>query len=129
MRLKPRRVKFPIHNLREAHPLRIVGDAAIATKNLDEGRLVPLVILDTTDRPDIDELIRVHQHLPVGDIDCGWGELEGSKGMVALMLIFNRPSEITAILEFDIVNQGVIVDQILAARGLYIQLLETVSGT
>jgi len=121
MRPKPRRVKFPIHNLREAHPLRIVGDALIATRNVGGGRPIPLVILDTTDRPDLEELIRVHQYLPAGDIDCGWGELEGSKGMVALILTFKRPSELIAILEFDIVKQGVIVDQILTARGLYIQ--------
>jgi hypothetical protein len=121
MRLKPRYAKFPIHNLREARPLRIVADAAIATTILGEGRLIPLVILDTTDRADVEELIRVHQHLSPGDAECQWGSLDHFKGKLALMLTFKRPAELVMILEFDIVKQGILVDQTLTARGVYLQ--------
>jgi hypothetical protein len=47
--------------------------------------------------------------------------LEGSDGTVALILSFRRPAEAVAILNFDIVTQGGLVDQILTARGLYFQ--------
>ncbi len=121
MQLKPRRAKFPLHNLREARPLRIVADAAIATTIVGGGRLIPLMILDTTDRTDVEELIRIHQHLPPGDVDSQWGALESSQEKVALMLTFKRPAEMVVILEFDIVKQGILVDQALTARGIYLQ--------
>lgn len=43
----------------------IVADAMIAGP-VAEGVGIPLVILDTSERPDLEELIRVHQHLPPG---------------------------------------------------------------
>ncbi len=121
MRLKPRRAEFPVYNPRETRPLRIVADAAIATTILGEGRLIPLVILDTSDRPDVEELIRVHQHLPPGDAECQWGTLDRFKQKVALLLTFKRPAEMVVILEFDIVKQGILVDQALIAKGIYLQ--------
>ena len=51
----------------------IVGDAAIATKSIGEGRIVPLIIFDENARPDLAELVRVHQELEPGDADCQWG--------------------------------------------------------
>ena len=107
--------------MQHTRPLRIVADAAIATRNCGEGRLIPLIILDTTERPDIEELIRIHQHITPGDVETQWGKLINSKGTVALILSFKRPSELVIIIEFDIVRQGILVDQILASKGLYIQ--------
>jgi hypothetical protein len=83
----------------------------VSTRGAFGGQLVPLVILDTSDRPDIDELIRVHgtpQH--PGDVKIQWVELAGHKGFIALILTFLRPSEATVIIEFDIVKQGVLVE-------------------
>lgn len=116
-----RKAKVTLRHNREAPPVRIVWDAAIAAGVIGDGRLIPLVILDTSDRPDVAELIRVHQHLTPGDAACQWGQLEGSKGKMALLLTFSRPAETILILEFDIVRQGVLVDQILIAKALYVQ--------
>jgi hypothetical protein len=113
--------KIITHTLQQTKPLRIVADAAIATSNFGEGRLIPLVIVDTTRRPDVDELIRIHEHIDPGDVESQWGKLKNSEGSVALILSFKRPSELTVIIDFDIVKQGILVDQILASKGLYIQ--------
>ena len=107
--------------MQQTKPLRIVADAAIATRNLGEGRLIPLVILDTTERPDIEELIHIHEYITPGDVDSQWGKLKNMEGTVALILSFKRPSELTIIIDFDIVKQGILVDQILTSNGLYIQ--------
>ena len=88
---------------------------------MGEGRLVPLVIIDTSERPDIEELVRVHQYTPPGDVKCQWGRLKGSgEGKISLILQFVRPAELILVLEFDVVRQGGLVDQILISKGLYI---------
>jgi hypothetical protein len=48
---------------REKEALRIVADGAIASRGVGEGRLIPLVILDTSSRPDVEEYIRPHQYV------------------------------------------------------------------
>jgi hypothetical protein len=103
-------------------PLRIVADGGIASRGVVGGRMIPLVILDTSNRPDVEELIRVHNTLTTpGDVIAQWGEVEGSVNSVILLLRFIRPSEVTFVIEFDVIRQGILVDQALLARGLYIQ--------
>jgi len=80
---------------------------------------MPLVILNTSDRPDIEALIRVHQAaVNLGDCTAQWGQIKEHEGTVALFLTFIRPSEVTIILEFKIVGQGILVDQALTGKGL-----------
>lgn len=100
----------------------IVADAALSTRGRMGGRLIPLVILDTSERPDLDELIRVHQvSTTLGDVTFQWGEIDGHEGHIALVLTFVRPIETIAVIEFDIVRHGILVQQTLMGRGLFIQ--------
>ncbi len=111
-----------LSNEREKDALRIVADGAIASQDVCEGRLIPLVILDTSSRPDLEEYIRVHQYVVAGDVKCQWGRLIGHDNTVALILSFSRPAELVAILEFDLQrNHGVLVEQVLSSKALYIQ--------
>ncbi len=121
MKLKPRRTEIPLNHPWEAEPARIVSDAAIATGNVGDGRLIPLVIIDSSKRPDIEELVRVHEHLPPGDIKVQWGSMQNAPDSVGLILRFIRPVEALLVLNFEIVRQGVIVDQILSSKALYLQ--------
>jgi hypothetical protein len=94
----------------------------VSTRGLSGGRLIPLVILDTSDRPDIEEYIRIHQTAEKpGDVNTQWGQIEGHEGTAALFLSFIRPAEMTMILEFNVVKQGILVEQALIGKGLYIQ--------
>lgn len=111
---------FAIRN-NEATPVNIIADAAIASMGVREGKLIPLLIIDRSHRPDLSEFVRLHQHLPPGDVECQWGQRHGTKGKIALFLKFIRPSEIFVVLEFDIERQGGLVDQILRAGAVYIQ--------
>lgn len=117
---KRRHIKKKIQILHEC-PVPIVADAAIATQSMGDGRLIPLVIVDTTDRLDLEEFIRIHQYSGPGDADSQWATLEDSSGRVALLLTFKKPMEMTAVLAFDPVKQGGLVDQIIHTKGLYIQ--------
>src|ERR1700730_420478 len=70
-----RRGFIELSHEREKDALRIVADGAIAHSGVGEGRLIPLVILDTSSRPDLEEYIRVHQYAGAGDVKCQWGQL------------------------------------------------------
>jgi hypothetical protein len=98
----------------------IVADGGMATRNLGEGRLIPAILVDTSQHPDIEECIRVHQFLDNGDVEVQWGTRVGSSGAINLILTFQRPVAARAILEFDIVKQGTLVDQILTAKSVYL---------
>jgi hypothetical protein len=121
MKLKSRQVEIPIKHPWESRPAHIINDAAVASVGVADGRLIPLVIINSAERPDLQELVRVHEYLPPGDVKIQWGQLKSVPGSIALFLRFTRPVEILLVLNFDIVKQGVIVDQILSSRALYLQ--------
>ncbi len=121
MKLKSKKTELPLNHPWEARPAKIVSDAALATVNVGDGRLIPLVIIDSSERPDIEELVRVHEYLPPGDVKVQWGGLENTPDNIALVLRFVRPVEALLVLDFDILKQGVIVDQILLSQALYLQ--------
>jgi hypothetical protein len=121
MKWKPRKAQIPVRTEREARPVRIVWDAAIATTIIGDGRLIPLLIIDASERPDVSELVRIHKHLPLGDVICQWGDLDAGDGKIDLFLRFERPVELVLILQFDVVRQGGLVDYILIAKAVYIQ--------
>lgn len=116
-----RRIDIPLTGPESRIPVPIVGDASIATPTLGDGRLIPVLIIDTSDRPDIDDLVKVLQRPPLGDVKSQWGRLHWHKKTVALILTFERPSKLVVILEFDVTEQGILVDSILTAKALFLQ--------
>jgi hypothetical protein len=119
---KPRPGNVTLNREQEAEVLRIVADGAIAHGHVGEGRIIPLVILDTTNRADVEEYIRVHQFTEPGDVKCQWGQVFGHDDTVALILSFQRPAQVVAIIEFELDrNHGSLIDQALAAKSIYIQ--------
>lgn len=115
------KVKTILPNQVDGEPVPIVADGAIATVALGEGRLIPLLILDTSKRPDIEDMVKAHKYLPPGDVKSLWGRIPKSESPVSLILQFQRPSEVLIILEFNITNQGLLIEQILKAKALYLQ--------
>jgi len=106
----------------EIRPVPIVRDGGIASVGVREGKFTPLVIVDTTGRPDIDELVRIHQHiLTGGDAIIQWGVPHGEKNKFTLRMKFIRPTEIYILLEFDVERQSGLIDQIMSSGGLYVQ--------
>lgn len=122
MKNKWRMAALPIRHPAEANPLRILHDAVVATGAVGDGRALPLLILDTSERPDLHALILAHAEGAVGDVKVSWGRLPNkSIKAVALTLEFERPVTSTAIIGFDIATQWILVDQILRTNGFYFQ--------
>lgn len=115
------KAKIELNNEVEKFPVPIVSDAAVATVEIADGKLLPLLIIDTSLRPDIEDMIKVHKHVGPGDVDSVWSRLSRDENLVNLVLKFKKPVRCAIVLEFDIVKQGVLVDQIVNAQGLYLQ--------
>ena len=121
----PRRSKFaiPVNHPEQAKPVPIVSDGLVGTAAVDDGRTVPVIVIDTSSRRDIDRLVLAHKKLGPGDVVSGWPITRSwlAERSIRLILRFVRPSSCTVILEFDVEQQGVLVDQVLYAKGLWLQ--------
>lgn len=105
----------------EKNPVPIVSTAAIATIGVADGRIVPLVIIDCSSRPDVELFIRAHQHTEPGDVETIWVKPSEKEGKINLILCFLRPSRCNVRLEFDILIHGGLVDSIVNSQSLYLQ--------
>lgn len=101
--------------------ISVVADAAIATKKIGDGRLIPLLILDTVSRPRLKEYIRVHKHFPPGDVVSQWATILDGSRRVALVLDLRGAMDMRVVIEFDPEKQGGVIDQIVSSKAVYIQ--------
>lgn len=114
--------EIPIYHAREAVPVRIAADGAISTGGVGDGRMLPVLILDTADRPDIIEYIKLHRHTGPGDVRVQWGQLPDHPDTVMLIFTMIRPVEIKVIVAFELHrNHGFLIEQILGMNGMYLQ--------
>ncbi len=115
---------IPVRHPAEAEAVPVVADAGIATIGVGDGRMIPLLILDTSKRPDIEDMVKAHHAMDgQGDVKAQWGRPDTffDKGMVSLILTFEKPSYCLIILRLDIGKYGGLVDQIIRSQGVYIQ--------
>jgi len=99
----------------------IISDGLQASGKVDDGKLIPIIVIDKIKRPDIAEMIRIHSDSPPGDVVIRWGKnIFGSK-FVFLIVNFSRPIEIEMILKFDLDKNAGLVDKIIAANGFLLQ--------
>jgi hypothetical protein len=116
--MKRRKRRYEEINLRDF--VAIVADGSIAGP-IVEGSNIPLLILDTSERRDVEELIRVQAHLPPGDVRFRWGGSADDDDLVILVLDFDRPVEARVAIRFSIEHQGILVDAALQSHAVYIQ--------
>ena len=77
--MKAKKSAIQVRHPSETRPVRIVHDAAVSTRGLHGGRLLPVLLLDTSGRPDIAEFIRVHESFGPGDVKVQWVRLKDMK--------------------------------------------------
>lgn len=117
---------FSIRNEFEKESIPIYDIGAIGMEGFFGGRLVPVVLADLSNRPDMLEVIRIHESSTPGDMTMQWGNPQ-TPGHVRLALEFHRPVEALAIFDFSIAKFGAAIDAILRNRMLHIQ--NATSGT
>jgi hypothetical protein len=103
------------------HFTPIVSDGLVATRDLGEGRLIPVLIIDCKKNRSLFNLIQIHQETPPGDVQSVWG-LDGTLGLIySLILNFSNPAETTAVIPFHVDYYGSLIDAIHISHGLILQ--------
>lgn len=103
-------------------PVPIVGDASVATRGIADGRLIPVIILDTSRRPDVEDAILAHKSLGPGDVRIYWTRTSRwNTHSIALILNLQQPAACVITIEFDVGTKGLLLDSIIRAQGLYLQ--------
>lgn len=121
MKRKRHRCRLSVGTIKANTTIPIISNAAIATRGIGEGRIVPLVIIDTSNHRHIEDLVNVHKKLPPGDVEIYWGWPQRSKDTISLILDFQKPMIIKIHLSFDIMLNGGLVDLIINSKALYLQ--------
>jgi hypothetical protein len=101
---------------------KIIADGIISNTKWADGRPIPVLIIDATDRPEIGEYVATHHLQPPGDVIVSWGAPPFSKEFVVLTLKFFRPIETQFAIEFLTEKHHALVDGVLHARGFYLQV-------
>ena len=117
-----RRKIIDLRDVVEVTPVPIIADACIATRGLAGGRFIPLLILDTSRRPDIDDLIKIHRYSGAGDARSSWAlPSRFSSGKLRLVLEMNAPGHCVIVLEFNTARQTGVIQQLVDSQGVYLQ--------
>jgi hypothetical protein len=114
------RRSFPLNHERERLPVELVAAGAIGIGELYNGKVLPVLIINTINRPDIDEMIRIHEHTGPGDVKTAWAK-GNTKRELRLILMFERPVKCIVIIDFNIEKWGILIDHILYTKAVYIQ--------
>lgn len=103
----------------------ITGDGANATNAIGEGRMVPVLIVDCSEKIELRDLIYAHEDTAPGDVKITWATERWKKDKVLLLLEFSSPSVLEVMLQFDVKKYGGVIDGILHANALYLQPTES----
>lgn len=102
--------------------IHVIADGMIGAVGVGEGRMLAVLVLDTGNRPDIDELVRIHGVTPEGgDAGCRWALPDREADPVVLRVAFFKPMTVHFDIAFDLPRQAALVDLIVATKGMYIQ--------
>lgn len=98
---------------------KVVSSATIASAGIANGRNIPVVIVESDNKNKINDLLKAHESVKNGNCASQFGFIEGYQ-YAMLILDFSLPIEITIVLLFDVIKQGITVDQILYSKCMYL---------
>src|SRR4051794_24749846 len=96
----------------EQVPIPIVAEGIMLAVGIADGCAIPVLILDTTNRPDVDALVAAHAVFGTGDVTTAWVSPGWRKrDRVRLLLAFHQPHRCVVVLDIDLETYGGVVDQ------------------
>lgn len=105
---------------RTTEVIDVVRDSSISTVGVADGKNIPLLILDTSDHPDIESAISMHKYSDEGKVSTIWGKsLNGKQIILSVEII--EPYFVSFNLIFDSLKKAALIDLIISSQLLYIQ--------
>lgn len=99
----------------------MVGDGAIADSKTADGKLIPILILDSTQKKEIEYLVKMHSASDVGDVTSIWAIKRFDHKFVTLVLYFTNPIELEVAISFNVLKHSNLIEGILISKAVYIQ--------
>ena len=83
-------------------PVPVVSDGIVGNELVANGRMLPSVFLDTSTRPDLQDVLQAHAAKPEeqGEIQAIWSP--HGKCTLDLLFVFKQPVATVAILSFSV---------------------------
>lgn len=99
----------------------IVADGSIGSPLQANGLQVPVLVLDTSQRQDLDDVFHAHsfEHLNNGDVRTIWSS-QTNGNWVGLEINFERPVETRAIIRFSVPHYSALVHLALSSQAVII---------
>ncbi|HDC4519065.1 hypothetical protein LH671_12325 [Enterobacter kobei] len=101
--------------------LDLVGDGAIADSKTADGRLIPVMILDTREKKQLEYLVKMHNQIDTGDVTSIWGVARFNISKVNLVLFFKKPVELKVAISLHSLKHASLIQGILISKAVYIQ--------
>jgi len=101
--------------------LDLVGDGAIANSKTADGRLIPVLILDTRIKKTLEHLVNMHDDAELGDVTSIWAVKRFNYKSVSLVLYFENPIELKLAISFDVTKNASLIEGILISKAVYLQ--------
>jgi hypothetical protein len=109
---EPPVAQFVFDNPDDARPLPILKRGVAVY----EERSIPVLVLDTRARPDLDNLTRFHNLQPTGEVKTAWYTPANDPRAVGLVLQFVSPDQCMATIEFDILEDAPVLYRIIESE-------------
>jgi len=99
----------------------VVSDGAIAHPDINDGNLIPVLVVDCQNHAELVDLCHLHQETPPGDVVTKWVWNMLNRRYIYLRIEFSKPVKTTASLQLDVRKQGGMVCGIMLAHAFYFQ--------
>ena len=101
--------------------LNLVGDGAIANAKTADGRLIPVIILDTREKKQLEYLVKMHEQIDTGDVSSIWSITRFNHEQGNLVLFFKTPMEFKVAISLQSLKHSPIIEGIRISKAVYIQ--------
>lgn len=101
--------------------VNVVADGGIGHPEINDGNLIPVVIVDCQNHTELIDLCLLHENVPPGDVETKWIWNVLNRRNVYLRVEFSSPVKTSASIRFDVRKQGGVVSGIIIAHAFYLQ--------
>lgn len=121
---KYKKIKIDLED-NERIPVEIIDISTVSSKGIADGKMMPVIFIDTLKRADIKETIENHKYVKFGDVTTSWfRDSKRDYSNLYLLVELSGGGSCNFIIHFIIDKHGPGVDLIIKNGGCYIQSAE-----